>query len=133
VEIIDANVLLRHFTGQPTDQARRATSCLRKAPPRSLLLLDVQVAELVYVLERLYLTPRAEIATLLGAALGLAAVVVDDEPTLRRGLALYEQQRMHWADAYMISSAEGRGIASVVSFDRFDAKLKGLTVSRREP
>jgi predicted nucleic-acid-binding protein len=96
-------------------------------------LLHAQLAELVYVLEKFYGTPRADVATLVGATLGLTAIVVDDEPIIRRTVALYEHHGMHWADAYMISTAEEREIASVVSFDKFDVKLKGLTVTRREP
>ena len=50
-EALDANVVLRHFTGQPPAMAARATTALVGAPPRSLVLTDLTVAELVYVLQ----------------------------------------------------------------------------------
>ena len=37
-------VLIRHFTGDPPDQARRATARIRDAGPNELLLLDLHVA-----------------------------------------------------------------------------------------
>lgn len=47
--LLDTNVVVRHLTGQPPDQARRATRFLREA--EALDLPRLIVAELVYVLE----------------------------------------------------------------------------------
>lgn len=47
-EALDANVVLRHCTGQPPAIATRATTALLKAAPRSLVLADLTVAEIVY-------------------------------------------------------------------------------------
>jgi predicted nucleic acid-binding protein len=40
---------------------------------------------------------------------------------------------MDWPDAYLVALVETRQLDSLLSFDRLDAKLKGLSVKRREP
>jgi hypothetical protein len=46
---IDTSILIRHLTGDPPGQARRATRFLTRA--EELLLTDLVAAEVVYVLE----------------------------------------------------------------------------------
>ena len=74
---VDSNVLVRHLTGDPPDQARRATAFLRSG--RDLVLVDLVVAEVVYVLESVYEVDRERVAELLPRDLGFPAVVVADE------------------------------------------------------
>lgn len=132
-EAVDANVVLRHFTGQPPEMAVRATTALAGAPPRSLVLTDLTVAEIVYVLQGPYARPREEVARLVEATLSLASVVVDDEELLRRTLEHYRQRSMDWPDAYLVALVELRHLDGLVSFDRLDAKIADLPVTRREP
>jgi predicted nucleic acid-binding protein len=40
---------------------------------------------------------------------------------------------MDWIDAYLVATARATKGTEVVSFDRFDAKLAGLGVRRRQP
>ncbi|MHB1501166.1 MAG: hypothetical protein ACYCYK_08400 [Candidatus Dormibacteria bacterium] len=40
---------------------------------------------------------------------------------------------MDWPDAYLVAMVETRKLAGLLSFDRLDAKLRGLRVKRREP
>ncbi|WP_298445502.1 PIN domain-containing protein [Ferrimicrobium sp.] len=132
-EALDANVVLRHFTGQPAEVAKRATNALVNTPPRSLVLADLTVAEIVYVLQGPYARPRNEIARLVEATLSLGSVVVDNEALLRRTLEHYGQRRMDWPDGYLVALVELRHLDGLVSFDRFDAKNADLLVARREP
>ncbi len=132
-EALDANVVLRHFTGQPPEMAARATTALVEAPPRSLVLADLTVAEIVYVLQGPYARPRDEVARLVEATLSLGSVAVDNEALLRRTLEHYGQRSMDWPDAYLVALVEVRHLEGLVSFDRLDAKIAGLPVTRREP
>ena len=132
-EALDANVVLRHFTGQPPDMAARATTALVEAPPRSLVLTDLTVAEIVYVLQGPYARPRYEVARLVEATLSLGSVVVDNEALLRRTLEHYGRRSMDWPDAYLVALVEVRQLDGLVSFDRLDAKISDLSVTRREP
>jgi predicted nucleic-acid-binding protein len=131
---LDTNVLVRHFTGQPAGQARHATAFLRESLPASLLLTDVHLSELVFVLESsLYATPRETVAAIIDSVLGLPAIAVDHEERLRQALALYRERAMDWADAYLIATAISSHADEVISFDRFDPKIEGLSVRRVEP
>lgn len=91
-EALDANVVLRHFTGHPPGLAARATAALAGAPPRSLLLADLTLAEIVYVLEGVYRWPREEVARLAEATISLASVRLDDEAVIRRTLEHYARR-----------------------------------------
>jgi len=133
MEALDANVVLRHFTGQPPELAARATAALVGAPPRSLVLADLTVAEIVYVLQGVYERSREEVVRLVEATLALASIAVDNEALLRRTLEHYGRRGMDWPDAYLVALVEIRQLDSLLSFDRLDAKLKGLSVKRREP
>jgi predicted nucleic acid-binding protein len=126
---VDTNVLVRHLTGDPPAEARRATAFLAEA--QELLLPDLVAAELVYVLESFYEVERARVAELLRAILGFPSIVVLDGPLLLRALEIYEVDRLDFADAYLVASAEASGVGAVASFDRSIDRVK--TVRRIEP
>ena len=113
---VDTNILIRHLTGDPPDQALRATRYLSAAT--DLLLADLILAEVAYVLESFYETPRTDVAASLRAIVGFPAIRVVDEPLLLRTIELYEVERLDFADAYLVASAESTGVGIVASFDR---------------
>jgi predicted nucleic acid-binding protein len=126
---LDANVLIRHLTGDPPAQARRATAYLARTS--ELFLPDLIVAEVVYVLESFYEIERQRVAELARAILGFPAIVVVDEPLLLRALEVYEVDRLDFADAYLVASAEATGVGTVASFDRELDRV--ATIRRVEP
>ena len=126
---IDSNVLVRHLTGDPPDQARRATALLRVGD--SLILVDLVVAEVVYVLESVYEVERERVSELVRAILGFPAVAVPDETLLMRALEVYERYRIHFAESYLAACAEVSGIGVVASFDRDIDRVP--TIRRLEP
>lgn len=95
--------------------ARRATKFLASA--KELILLDLVVAECVYVLESFYKVPRPQVAELMRAALAMPAILADSD-LLLRALELYELERLDFADAYLVASAELSGVGAVASFDK---------------
>ncbi len=126
---VDTNVLIRHLTGDPPDQAARATRYLESAD--ELLLPDLILAEVAYVLESFYEAPRAQVATTLRSVLGFPAIRVLDADLLQRAVEVYEVHRLDFADAYLIASAERTGIGVIASFDRAIDRV--ATVRREEP
>jgi predicted nucleic acid-binding protein len=121
--------LIRHLTGDPPRQARRASAFLERAD--ELLLPDLIAAEVVYVLESFYEVERPRVAELARAIVGFPAVVVVDEPLLLRALEVYEIERLDFAEAYLLASAEASGVGAIASFDRTIDRLS--TVRRIEP
>lgn len=126
---LDTNVLVRHLTGDPPGQARRATAFLERA--EELLLPDLIVAEIVYVLESFYEVERERVADLVRAILGFPAIVIVDQPLLLRALEVYEVDRLDFAEAYLVASAEASGVETIASFDREIDRI--ATVQRVEP
>ena len=126
---VDTNVLVRHLTGDPPAQARRATALL--AGRHTLILTDLVLAELVYVLESFYERPRNEVARVCGSLLGLPSIVAVDDLLLLRSLELYEEHRIGFADAYLAAGAELSGVGAVASFDRRLDRIG--SIRRREP
>ncbi len=126
---VDTNALVRHLTGDPTAQAIRATRYLRRA--EELLLPDLILAEVAYVLESFYETPRAQVAETLRAVLAFPAIRVVDAELLQRTVEVYDVHRLDFADSYLVASAERTGIGVVASFDRAIDRVG--TVRRAEP
>ena len=126
---VDTNVLVRHLTGDPPDQAASATRFLAEAD--ELIVADVVAAELVYVLESFYEVGRERVAELLRAVVGFEAVVVLDAALLLRALEVYEVHAIDFAEAYLVACAEVSGVGAVASFDRSIDRVP--TVRRLEP
>lgn len=126
---VDTNVLIRHLTGDPPDQAERATAFLARAD--ELLLPDLVVAEVVYVLESFYEVPAHEVARLVRSVIAFASIRTLDPALLLRSLEVYETHRIDFAEAYLVASAEAAGIPDVISFDRSIDRVK--TAHRIEP
>ncbi len=126
---LDTNVLVRHLTGDPPEQARRATRHLQHAD--TLLLPDLILAEVAYVLESYYEAPRHQVAEALRSILAFRAIRVVDGPLLLRAVEVYEVHGLDYADAYLVASAERTGVGVVASFDRAIDRIG--TVRREEP
>ncbi len=126
---VDTNILVRHITGDPPGQATRATRFLGNAD--ELFLVDVVVAEFVYVLESFYEVERTRVAEFVRAILAFDPIRVVDEELLLRAVEVYEIERLDFAEAYLVASAERSGVAAVASFDRSIDRV--TTVRRIEP
>lgn len=111
---LDTNVLIRHFTGEPAAQARRARNLLESG--EELVVTDVVVAECAYVLSSVYGLLRDQISVLMKTALGFPSITSPNADLLLRALDLYGSGH-DFADAYLVACAEKDG-AAVASCDR---------------
>lgn len=126
---VDANVLVRHLTGDPPAIAARATHLLRTAT--DLLVADLVVAETISLLESFYEAPRQQVAEVIRSLLAFPSVVTVDPALLLRAIELYEIDRLDFAEAYLVACAETTGVGRVASFDRSIDRI--ATVERVEP
>ena len=94
-----------------------------------MLLVDLVLAECVYVLESFYEVPRPRVAELMRSAIALPAIQTVALSSLLSALEVYEVDRLDFAEAYLV--AEATGVNAIVSFDRSIDRV--ATVSRREP
>jgi predicted nucleic acid-binding protein len=129
IAFVDANVLVRHLTGDPPEMAARATAYLRSE--EELLLADLVAAETVHVLESFYDAPRADVAQALRSLIAFDSVVCVDPALLLRAVEVYEVDRVDFAEAYLVACAESTGVGAVGSFDRSLDRV--TTVRRMEP
>ena len=113
--LLDTNVVIRHLTGDPPAMARRATQFL--AANAELVLVDVVLAECIYVLQSVYNIDRRGVAEMMRAALAMPTVSADTE-LLLRALEIYELDRLDFAEAYLVAAAEFTDVESIASFDK---------------
>jgi predicted nucleic-acid-binding protein len=95
------------------------------------LLPDLILAEVSYVLESYYEVARGQVAETLRAVLAFPPIRVLDRDLLQRAIEVYEVNRLDFADAYLVASAERSGVGVVASFDRGIDRVG--TVRREEP
>ena len=126
---IDTNIIVRHLTGDPADMAARATAFLESAS--GLLLTDLVLAETVYVLESFYRVPHAKVAEAMRSLIAFKAVITVDPALLLRALEVYEVERLDFAEAYLVASAESSAVNTIVSYDKSIDRI--TTVERLEP
>jgi predicted nucleic-acid-binding protein len=126
---VDTNILIRHLTGDPPNQAARATTFLSDVD--ELLLPDVIVAETVYVLESFYEVAVEEVARLVRSMIAFDPIKVMSRPLLMRSLEVYETHGIDFAEAYLVASAELSGVGTIASFYRSIDRVS--TVARIEP
>ncbi len=126
---VDTNIIIRHLTGDPSDHAGRATRFLAEAD--ELLLPDLIVAEVAHVLRSYYGAPRPVIANALRAVISYPAIRTVDRDLLLRAIEVYEVDRIDFAEAYLVASAERSGVGTIASFDRSIDRVP--TVRRIEP
>lgn len=128
---LDTNIIIRHLTGDPPEMAARATRFLATAGPQELQLADLVLAEVVYVLESFYKVPRNRVADYARAIIAFPAIRVADPAMLLRAIEVYEDDRLDFADAYLVAAAERSGVGVVASFDRAIDRVS--TVKRLVP
>ena len=61
----------------------------------------------------------------------MESVRVIDAPLLLRAIAVYEGERLDFADAYLVACAETTGVGRVASFDKAISQMP--TIERIEP
>jgi predicted nucleic acid-binding protein len=126
---LDTNIVVRHLTGDPPEMAAHATAYLQSET--HLLLTDLVAAETVYVLESFYETPRGQVAQAVRSLVAFEPVVCVDPALLLRAIEVYEMDRLDFAEAYLVASAESTGIGRIASFDRSLDRVH--SVERTEP
>ncbi|MEX0832690.1 MAG: type II toxin-antitoxin system VapC family toxin [Actinomycetota bacterium] len=114
--LIDTNVLIRHVTRDPPEQAERATDFLENE--HEFFCPDVVLAEFFYILKSRYALSRQRCAAAALSVLGIENLFVADDALLVRAIGIYEQHRVDFEDAYLVALAEREGIRQIVSFDR---------------
>lgn len=130
---LDTNVLLRYFTRDDEEKARRALALLTRVErgeehiETSLLV----VFETVYALQRLYRVSKPRIRELLTPILRSRGVRLPGKALCIDALDLYAGNNVSYADAYNAVYMKARGMSEIYSWDSDFDRLEGI--ARVEP
>lgn len=127
---VDANILLRFLTKQPPEQAELARDVLEQGQRGELKLLvePLTVAEVIYVLNRVYDYPIERVRSELLALLTTGAVKLEYERAVLDALSRMSE-RLDFPDTYLAARAR-LAAGEVVSFDK---GFRQLEVTWLEP
>ena len=116
---VDANILLRHFTGRPADQAEDAGRILREAD--NVVVTDVALNETAYVLGRQYGISRERIVDWLVSLLqrdNISVYAIDKGIAIEGLMMCRPSGRVSFGDAMVWAGARSAGVEVVYTFDR---------------
>ncbi len=114
--ILDTSVLVRYLTNDDQTKADSVRALLQTASDESLLMPNVAVAELAFVLLRVYRWPISKVADALRAVVTHRSIEVPDEEIWLDVADDLEGGR-GVIDAYLVRTAERMGVGRVLTFD----------------
>lgn len=124
---LDTNVLVRFLMQDDTDQAAAATAALAdlsQAEP-GFVCREVLV-ELVWVLERAYRLPRADIARALDGLLEAQELAIEAADRAAVATDRYRKGGAGFADQMVALAGQGAGCLETLTFDRKGAAVPGM-------
>lgn len=121
MKIIDANVILRYLLNDIEELAVKADEILGQGQEQVFIPNEV-IAEVVYVLEKVYRVKHDAIYQVMDSLLGCDSVVVLDYVVLIKALKTYATIKIDFVDAVLYAYRVTRGY-SVITFDKKLAKL----------
>jgi predicted nucleic acid-binding protein len=130
--LVDTNILVRFFTGDPPRMAAKARALIAQADAGActLVIPPIILAETFFTLESYYEFPRRDIASMLLEFVGCRGIEALEQARIARALVFCRDQNAHFADAYLASTALELG-HPIFSFDHDFNRFVGVT--RIEP
>jgi predicted nucleic-acid-binding protein len=130
--VLDANVVLRFFLQDNAKQSAAVGAFFKKAQNQDieLFLQDAIVAEVTFVMEKVYRRSRAQIADALLDFIENPFIIVQNPPVLTDALLRYRSNAVDFPDALVAAEAVARNVAAV-SFDKDFERFQDVT--RYEP
>lgn|SRR5690349_9086173 len=126
--LVDTNILLRFFTGEPPEMASRARMLIAQADSGKVALEvpSLIVAETLYTLESFYEVSKGDVCEKLHVFLRSRGISPHEPEIILDALERYRALPIHFADAYLAATAAARK-QPVYSFDKDFARFKDVT------
>ena len=121
-KIIDANVILRFFLADDEKQSQKAGEFIQalEAGYDEALLTEMVFAEVVWVLQKVYAVPRAEIASKFSLLIqGLGIKTVTSKAIFIEALKIYARTGIDIQDIFLSVLAQSHN-CTVVTFNKRD-------------
>ena len=129
IYLADTNVVLRYLLGDHPEFSPRADVFFQDVYEgvKKTEILDIVIVECVYVMEKYYEIPKAEITAKLSGILNFQGIVNTNKPQVLSALLKYEATNTDIVDCILAAtSTESR---PVISFDSDMKRLKAVTES----
>ena len=127
-KLLDANIIIRFLVSDDPNKANRVEKLLAGQNNKNILV-DIVVAEIIWVLGSYYQFDKSSIIESLKALIHYKSIVCN-KTLLESALTLWEKYNISFIDAYLISVAKLKSL-NIYSYDvKFD-KVDG--VKRQEP
>ena len=125
--ILDANVLLRFLRADDPTQYKKAQKLFVRAENGKirLILLDVVIAEVVFVLTSVYKYDRIKVSNALQPFLTHGGIDCEKSAILSDSLNRFATINVDYMDCYLAAVAYARG-CTISSFDRDFRKFKDI-------
>ncbi len=125
---LDTNILVRYFTNDEPEMARAALALMEKIErgEERVVTSPIVIFETVFLLERHYKVPKAEIREKVGDVLALRSLHLPEKTLCLQALDLYTEKNIAFADAYHAIWMQARGVTDIYSFDREFDRIAGL-------
>ena len=117
--LLDANIIIRFFEGKEALQYEKSVSIMRDIRDGKIkvLLLDLIIAEIVYVSKRIYRREKSEISSILKEMIMMNNFYVENQPLTIEALNIYANKNIDFADAMLCAKKNLEGY-DVMSFDK---------------
>ena len=123
--LIDTNVILRFLLNDIPEQSERARRFLESVEVgvERVYLTDLVFSECIWVLEKFYKIPRAEIRKVMRPIILFEGMETQSPKTLLLdALSLWEKGKADWTDAFLATYCK-QDRREIISFDKDFEKL----------
>lgn len=125
---LDTNILARHLIGDAPEQAAKATALIERLTPQAPGYISlVAIAELVWVMRRIYRFEPAAIASGVERLLATSSLYIQDSASVFTAAAALRRGEADFADALIAALSEAAGCSTTYTFDRGALRLPGFT------
>ena len=117
--LLDANIIIRFFEGKEALHYEKSVSIMKNIREGKIkvLLLDLIIAEIVYVSKRIYRREKSEISSILKEMIMMDNFYVENQPLTIEALDIYANKNIDFADAMLCAKKNLEGY-EVMSFDK---------------
>jgi len=125
---LDANVLLRYFTGGEPAKAQRAKRLLDRVEQghEKVATSTMIVFEVVFTLQRTYKVPKTAVREMVADVLSLRGLQLPRKDLCLEALALFVEKNISFADAYTAVYMRSRHLSEIYSWDSDFDRIEGL-------
>lgn len=113
MKIVDANIVLRYFLKDNIEQFKKAEKILEE---NEVLIAPEIIAEIIYVLQKMYKVPREKIKDKLQELISNENVHIDNYEIQMEMLNIYGASNLDYADCLLYSISKHTGY-EISSFD----------------